>query len=204
MNLKHSRIAQQVGIFAERYMARAGLLQQAMFEQMRLRELWRTDGMNAYAVPNIPVGAVAYASLGTSAVHVAGSLYVTEIYVPRSMMVTGIAVLNGATAGTDNLIAALYDGAGRWLANSTLAGTLASGANAFQVHALTTPFQMQNDGKYHVVVQANGTTTTTRRIAANTYLNRASIIAGTFGTLPGQITVPTTITADAGPICYLY
>lgn len=204
MNLKNSRIAQQIGVLVDRYMARTGLMQQAMFEQMRVRELWRTDGMNAYATPNIPVGAVAYGSLGTAAVHVAGSLYVTEIYVPRSMMVTGIAVLNGGVVGTDNLIAALYDGAGRRLAYSALAGALSAGANAFQTLALTVPYQLQNDGKYHVVVQCNGTTATTRRIAANTYLNRASIIAGTFGTLPGQITVPTTITADAGPICYLY
>jgi hypothetical protein len=55
-----------------------------------------------------------------------------------------------------------------------------------------------------VALQSNGTTTTTRRIAANTYLNRAAVIAGTFGTLPASITPPTGIEANAGPIAALY
>jgi hypothetical protein len=152
---------------------------------------------------NIPIGPVALTSLGTSAVHVAGTIYVAEIYVPHARRVNGIGVLNGATAATDNLIVGLYgaDG-GAVLANSTLAGTLATGANGFQNIPLTAAINVQ-PGRYFVAVQASGTTTTTRRIAANTYLNYSKTTAGSFGTL-SSLTVPTNVTADAGPIAYLF
>lgn len=191
----------------ERFLARAGVRHNAFFEQLFVRQVKRTNDVVEAAnrlFSNIPIGPVAYASLGTSAVHVAGSLYVGEIFVPFTKRVTGIGVLNGVTVGTDNLIVALYNAAGVRLAHSALAGTLSAGANVFQEIPFTTTYELPTDGKYHIVVQCNGTTATTRRIAAATYLNRASIIAGTFGTLPGAIAVPTTITADASPIGYLY
>lgn len=187
--------------------APARVAQAAMFEELFVRRIKRTDDGDFSPnrlMSNIPIGPVAYGSLGTSAVHVAGSLYVSEIYIPRTKRLTGIGILNGATVGTDNLIVALYDGKGVKLVNSALAGVLSAGANAFQEIPFTATYELMNDGKYHIVVQCNGTTATTRRIAASTYLNRASIIAGSFGTLPGAITVPTTITADAGPIGYVY
>jgi hypothetical protein len=162
------------------------------------------DAQGPVRLPNIPVGAVAYGSLGTSAVHVAGSLYVAETFVPTTRVVTGISILNGATASTDNVIAALYSAAGARLAHSALAGVLATGTNAFQDFALTAPYTAVGPARYFVVIQVNGTTTTTRRIAASTYLNRASIIAGTFGTLPATITPPTGVEANAGPIAVLY
>lgn len=153
-------------------------------------------------IPNIPIGAVAYSSLGTSAVHVAGSIYVSEVQVVGWKTLTGIGVLNGATVGTDNLIVALYDTNGKLLANSATAGTLSAGANAFQQIAFTSTYAIK-PGRYFIALQCNGTTATTRRIAASTYLNFASVTAGTFGTLPA-ITPPTSTASDAGPIGYLY
>lgn len=155
-------------------------------------------------ISNIPIGSVAYASIGTSAVHVAGTIYVAEIDVPFARTVTGIAVLNGGTVGTDNLIAALYgpDG-GAAIATSALAGALSAGANVFQALAFTAPVTLMNPGRYFIAVQCNGTTATTRRIAAATYLNLTKTFAGVFGTI-ASLTVPTTTVADAGPIGYLY
>lgn len=176
----------------------------ALYEQFRVRELERTDDGHSFVDSNIPIGSVALTALGTSAVHVAGSIYLAETFVRRSRLVTGIGVLNGATVGTDNLIVALYNAAGKLLAHSALAGVVSAGANAFQQIPFTVPYKLTNDGKYHIALQCNGTTATTRRIAASTFLNRASITAGTFGTLPGYIAPPTTITADAGPIGYIY
>jgi hypothetical protein len=178
----------------------------AFFENLFVRQMKRTDDADAapHVMPNIEIGSVAYGSLGTSAVHVAGSLYVSELNVPYTKRVTGIGVLNGAIVGTDNLIAALYNAKGVRLAHSALAGALSAGANAFQQIPFVRPYELDSDGKYHIVVQASGVTATTRRIAANTFLNRASVIAGAFGTIPGAIAVPTGITADAGPIGYLY
>lgn len=154
-------------------------------------------------VSNIPIGAVAYGSLGTSAVHVAGTIYVSEIFIPFKKTITGLAVLNGATAATDNLIVALYPAAGgAVLANSALAGTLASGPNAFQEIAFTASYAAVG-GLYYAAIQCNSTTTTTRRIAASTYLNLTKSFAGSFGTLT-SLTVPTTTAADVGPIVYAY
>jgi hypothetical protein len=113
-------------------------------------------------------------------------------------------VLNGATAGTDNVIGALYSSDGVLVANSALAGTLSAGANAFQDLAFTSPV-LAYPGRYFGVLQASGTTATTRRIAATMGGHvMATTATGTFGTLPATITVPTAATADAGPIFRLY
>jgi hypothetical protein len=151
---------------------------------------------------NIPIGPVALASLGTSAVHVAGSIYVAEYILPVNKSILGLAVLNGATVGTDKYILGLYNAAGELLASSALAGATSAGANAFQKIALTAPYAAIA-GRYFVAVQCNGTTDTTRRIAASTFLNWASVTAGVFGTL-ASITPPTATAADAGPIMYAY
>lgn len=152
---------------------------------------------------NIPIGAVAYGSLGTDLVHVAGTIYVSEMVLPQAMLVTGIAVLNGTTAATDKLILAIYpNNGGSVLGSTALAGTLASGTDAFQAIALTATLTLPA-GRYWLAVQANGATTKTRRIAGSTYLNWASSFAGSFGTL-GSLTPPTVPTANAGPIGFFY
>jgi hypothetical protein len=136
-------------------------------------------------------------------VHVAGTVYMGEIFLPRTKLVTGIGVLNGVTVGTDNLIVALFNRFGKPLATSALAGVVSAGANAFQEIALTRPLVLENDGVYYLGLQCNGTTATTRRIAASTYLRRSKTATGTFGTIP-TIAVPTGFTADASPIGYVY
>jgi len=154
-------------------------------------------------LPNVPIGA--FASLGTSAVHVAGTWYRSEIFVPHWAPWTGISVLNGATIGTDNLMVALYDTNGVLVANSAVAGVLSAGANAFQSIAFTSATAPLAPGRYFVAVQCNGTTATTRRqAAANGGNTMTQSAAGTFGTVPASFTPPTTFTADVGPIASLY
>jgi hypothetical protein len=159
-------------------------------------------GTGPLRVPNIPIGAVAYGSLGTDAVHVAGSVYVAEIYVPEAMTATGVAVLNGSTVGTDKLIGALFSSTGAAVRTSALAGATTSGVDSFQSLAFTSAVLL-SPGRYFIGLQCNGATDKTRRIAASTYLNRASVTAGVFGTI-AAITAPTGQTADAGPIGFLY
>ena len=153
-------------------------------------------------LPNGPI--LAFASLGTSAVHVAGTWYRSEIYVPHLAQWTGINVLNGATVGTDNILVALYDTNGVLITNSAVAGALSAGANAFQSLAfLTQP--ILPPGRYFVAVQCNGTTATTRKwAAANGGDQMTQSATGTFGTVPASFTPPTTFTADVGPIAALY
>lgn len=156
-------------------------------------------------IPNIAVGSVALASLGTNTTLVAGTLYVTSIFVPVTKVITGIGVLNGVTAGTDNGLVALFDASGHKVATSALAGALSAGANTFQERAFLTPFTARGPATYLAAYQQNGTTATIRTIATATFLNAVGdAIAGTFGTIPADITPPTTLTADEGPICYLY
>jgi hypothetical protein len=153
-------------------------------------------------LPNGPI--LAFASLGTSAVHVAGTWYRSEIYVPHLAQWTGIQVLNGATVGTDNIMVALYDTNGVLITNSAVAGALSAGANAFQSLAFLTQPILQ-PGRYFVAVQCNGTTATTRKwAAANGGNQMTQSAAGTFGTVPSSFTPPTTFTADVGPIAALY
>lgn len=153
-------------------------------------------------LPNGPI--LAFASLGTSAVHVAGTWYRSEIYVPHLAQWTGISVLNGATVGTDNLMVALYDTNGVLITNSAVAGALSAGANAFQSLAFLTQPILQ-PGRYFIAVQCNGTTATTRKWAAANGGNQMTQSAtGTFGTVPASFTPPTTFTADVGPIAALY
>jgi len=174
----------------------------ALFEQIRLRELERTDNAFPLRQANIEVGNVAYGSLGTSGVSVAGTIYMAEAFIRRTMLATGMGILNGTIAGTDNVIYALYDVSGRLLART--ASTTHAGTDVFQEINFQTPVRLPNDGRYWFALQVSGATATNRRMAASTFLNRAGSVTGTFGTIPGQIVVPTTFTATTGPFGYLY
>jgi polygalacturonase len=153
---------------------------------------------------NIPIGGVAYGSLGTAVSHVAGTIYVAEIYIPHAKSITGIGILNAGTVGASLGIVALYgaDG-GVALATSALAGEVSAGANAFQNYAFTAALSIYQPGRYFIAFQANNATDNIRCIAASTYLNWAKSFAGAFGTI-GSLTVPTSTTADVGPIGYVY
>lgn len=153
-------------------------------------------------VSNIPIGGVAYGSLGTDAAHVAGTVYVAELYLPEPMTATGVAILNGATDGTDLLIGALFSSEGAVLATSDVLGVTSAGADGFQAHDFTAPVAL-SAGRYLIGAQCDGTTATTRRVAASTYLLATDAIAGSFGTI-AAITPPTTFSAGEGPIGYLY
>ena len=161
---------------------------------------------------NIPIGSVAYASIGTNSTDVAGQLWVSSFQMPLDATITGIKCLAGGTATTDNVIGALYKKnlAGdttlaTLVGNSALAGALLSGANTFQTYAFTTAYAAKA-GQYFMAVQGNGTAAgAIRTVAASTYVGiTAGSIAGTFGTMPATATFPTTFTADKAPVCFTY
>lgn len=156
----------------------------------------------AIRVANVPVGPVAYASMGTDAVSTAGTIYFSDIVLHEAMVSTGAAVLNGTTVGTDDVIYGLWDEAGVLLRTTALAGTVSAGADAFQAIAWTSPISLP-PGRYWVGFQVEGTTAAHQTIAASTYLNSTGSVAGVFGTIPA-ITPTTTTTAGVGPFAYLY
>lgn len=154
-------------------------------------------------IPNIPVGAVDYGSLGTVSAHTAGSIYVAEIFVPYKKVLTGMGVLMGTPTGTDKLLVGLYGGAGGTaVAVSVSSGSTMTSTNQFYEIAFTTTYTAY-PGMYWAAIQCNSTTDKTRRISTKTYLNATSTASGSFGALPG-LTVPTSRLADCGPIVYVY
>lgn len=169
---------------------------------------WQTTRALQYRYMQPVVGNVAYTSaLGTSTATVAAELYCTEINLPYTKLITGLAAHIGATGGTDKWILALYDSGGNLVANSAVAGTtVSSTAYAWQQQALTAPYLTIGPGQYFGCVQSNGTTATLDLIATGTNANTLTFHqspAGTFGTLT-NFTAPTTFTTLNGPYFYLY
>lgn len=156
-------------------------------------------------LPN--TGATAYTSAGTSTAKAANTMYCTEINLPYSKYMTGLAVLNGTTATTDKEIAVLYDSGGSLLANSATAGAVASGASTYQKRNFVTPFYAVGPAQYFACIQGDsGTTATLNLIVTGTddiYLTKL-YGSQTFGTIPATITVPTTFTTANGPYFFVY
>lgn len=163
-----------------------------------------TTGQSQLLYSTIPIGSVAYGSLGISTTPVAGTIYLSQLDLPVGLTITNIACLNGSTAATDKLIYGLYNSSGTLLANTALAGVLAATTDSFQSIPLTATYAAV-PGTYFVAWQTNGTTTRMRTVATATYIAWAegSQTGGTFGTLGAITAVPTTVTADKGVICYV-
>lgn len=154
---------------------------------------------------SVPIGSVAYGSMGTSTTPVSGTTYWTTVYVPYSMLATGVSVLNAATVGTNKWDVALYAyTGGAALTTSAAAGATTAGADAFQDVAFSATFYVPGPAYYFLAAQMNGTTDRFRTIAASTFNNvLTSSTTGTFATWP-SLTAPTTFTADKGVISCLY
>lgn len=161
-------------------------------------------GSKVLYAPN-PGGTI-YTSLNsTGTTVVAGTLYCTEIQLPYSKLVTGLAVLNGTVVGTDNHLVVLYDAGLNVLANSAVAGALAASASNYQQISFTTPYYAVGPGQYFGCVQSNGTTATVRMLVTQVqdqYLTTSK--TGVFGTVPATITAPTTFTTAVGPYLGLF
>ena len=162
-------------------------------------------GTTPFQIPTVDVGSVAYASQGSAVSHVNGTIYVASVFLPANKTLTGVGVLNAGTVGTSKMIVGLYASTGgAVLVNSALAGATSSGANAFQQIAFTATYAAVGPAMYYIAVQADSATDNIRCIAVSTFLGvLTKSTAGTFGTI-GSLTVPTTFTADVGPIAYLY
>ena len=157
-------------------------------------------------ISTIPVGPVAYASLGTdTTVAAADRIYIINLWVPSNKTLTGAAVLNGATVGNDKWCYYLCNNAGTVVAQSAAAGVTTSGANAFQEIAFTATYEAAAENNYWLCIQGNGSTDGLRTVAASTYLAFTAIktAAAAFGA-ETSITPPTTFTANLGPIGYVY
>lgn len=164
------------------------------------------DPLSRFRIVAPDSGGTAYTSLNTNGTTLsATTLYCSEVILPSNKLLTGIAILNGTTVGTDNHYVVLYDASGKALANSALAGAVSSGASTYQQYAFTSKFFAVGRAQYFACFQTNGTTDTVRMVVTgtqDTLLTKAQTSA-TFGTIPA-LTVPTTFTTAVGPYVYLY
>lgn len=151
------------------------------------------------------VDGVITATTGTDVGYVAGDKFVSEIVIPYNVTLTGAAILNGPTVGTDSVIVCLFDSTGAAVATSALAGTATSGADAWQEVDFTSTYAATS-GRYFVGVQGNGTTDNFHALAAGGLNSTAQNTDdnGSFGTVSDIGTPPTSFTADVGPVMYVY
>lgn len=154
------------------------------------------------------IGATLQTAIDTSgnAAGASTEQYCTQVYLPYSKYLTGLAVLNGTTVGTNKWIYILYDSSGNLLSNTAIAGTLTAGASTYQQVAFTTPLYAVGPATYTACLQANGTTDTYRRVitAGNQGLFAGKLTGGTFGTIPNPITPPASFTTALGGYWELY
>jgi hypothetical protein len=127
-------------------------------------------------------------------------IYCTELDLPFSMMLTGIASLNGTTVGSDKHWVILYDAGGNVLANSAAAGATTSGASTYQKFNFTSKFYAVGPARYFGCVGTNGTTDTIRHAitAVNDNILGGTITAQVFGTA-AAITAPSSFTTAKAP-----
>lgn len=156
--------------------------------------------------PCIALGSSALTGYETNGVaQVAGTMNLTEIYVPFWNRWTGAGILNGTTVGTHNVLTALYGSSGVLLANSDVAGVVSANASVFQNISYTSPITLA-PGRYFLGFQYSGVTPTPRHLlAANGSNVCTGTQAGVFGTVPSSLTtIPITFTTAVGPICQLF
>lgn len=163
-------------------------------------------------VSTVPIGPIALASIGGNTTD-AIQLWLSEMFVPCNRFATKVGVLQGGTAGTDSIIAVIYDSTGALVGSSALAGLALNGSgNTFLEATITLNgagttvpgVQLFGPGQYFVGVQGNGTAAGALQTLSAPYLMPCnSAVAGSFGTLPATITVPTAFVSAKGPICYI-
>ncbi len=155
---------------------------------------------------------------------VAGSIYYSQIIVgqtytptPRgsvineqNISVTGVNVPVGAVGGTDTLHVGVYNSAGVLVARSILAGVTLGTALTIQqvplydstgvtVGPVTLP-----SGTYYIAVQLSGTTGRFQTINSPTWPYVTGSQTGASGTLAVLTPIPTTYTANLGPMASFY
>lgn len=152
-------------------------------------------------------GATALTALETAgtAAAAATEIYCTEIDLPYSQLLTGLAPLNGTTVGTNKHFAILYDSTGNVLANSATAGTTTSGASTYQKLNFVTKYYAVGPARYFACDGLNGTTDTLRHAitAVNDNILGGAVTGQTFGTA-AAVTLPSTFTTAKAPYFLLF
>lgn len=162
-------------------------------------------GQSSSAFTTFPTWPVTTLTAGTSTTPSATTVYLAQIVIPFNVTLTGIAVNNAGTCGTNKYVVALFSAAGVPLANSATAGVLCSGTSAWQQIPFSSTLAVKGPGVYFVGLYMNGITDRFYTIpAAGAFMGLSGTVTGqTFGTVT-SVAVPTTFTAGTGPVAYTY
>ncbi len=146
------------------------------------------------------------ATSGTDTTPANNTQFLTSLWIPVNMTLTGVGYLIGSVGGTDKVYTALYDSTGALLANSSVSGggaTVGTAAN-IQTLAFTATYAAKGPGLFFVGISMNGNTARLRTVLA---FCQAGLFAGsvtqTHGTV-AAVVAPSTFTADKAPICFVY
>ena len=150
--------------------------------------------------------APATATSGTDTACADGTQFVSSVYLPANITLTGAKFLVGSVGGTDKVYVVLYDAAGNVLANSDLTAGGATLGTAAQIQAVafTGTYAATGPKMVYVGVSVNGATGKLRTVPA---FCGGAIWAGSVSQAHGTvaaITPPTSFTADKAPHVVLY
>ena len=169
-----------------------------------------TSGTTAVTPASAPASVFsalpASATSGTDTAFADGTTFLTSVFVPCNMTVTGVGFLVGSVGGTDKVIVRLYNSAGTLLASSTTAssGTTAGTAAQLQEIAFTATYAATGPRRYFIGISANGLTAKLRTLPAYTGAKTFSGSVALTHAATTAITPPTAFAADKAPFAYLY
>ncbi len=149
---------------------------------------------------NIGGGSAVLAADGNNSTPVNTETYVSEIFVPCNMLVTGVAVFNGSDV-TGNMKVGLANAAGTSILASS-ASTAGSGTDAYQLVPFTATYSALGPARYYIMVQYSSGTARYNTFAVGKHGVLVQT-AQTFGTLT-TFTPPTTFVTVVGNIAGLY
>lgn len=128
--------------------------------------------------------------------------YITSMFVPCNMTITGVNLFNG-TDVTGNVTVALATSAGAPIAAAKSATTAGSGTDAYQKVPFAAPYAAKGPANYLVCVQYDSATA---RYNTHTIGTDPCIVqtATTYGTIPTITPLPTAFVTNVGNIMSLY
>ncbi len=164
------------------------------------------QGMSPTIIGSPQTGGAVLTGVGTSTATTNTSMYCTEVDLPQSKLLTGLAVLNGTVTANGHRNVILYDAAGYLLANSgstTTSGT----ASQFQKIAFATSYYAVGPALYFACSQSQSSSDTLNLIVTadgNAGFLTQIYTTQTYATVPATITPPTAYTTAQGPYWEFY
>jgi hypothetical protein len=164
--------------------------------------------VSASAAPGFYTWQPVAATSGTDTTPAEKKLFVASIFLPVNKTIKGIGYLVGSVGGTNKVVAGLFSSTGVLLANSSQAteGATVGTAAEIQELDLTSAYKATGPGVYFIGITMNGNTARLRTIPKNTAganVFSKEITITTKNTL-ANITAPSAIEADKGPIAWVY